>query len=255
LTVQHWLHRVWRSGVNRVSHITGRLHPQWSPDVAWRYLPIARIVRAVVGERGSVLDVGAGGRGIGAYLPNRCVLTDYIRPVGPGPRFVLADAALLPFSDLSFDAVVQADVMEHVPPEKRPVVARELFRVARRLVVVAAPAGAAAEAHDRRLAAAAHPSNHLRHFLQEHFDYGLPTREELLRLVLEGAQGSFVQPRVRVERNANLFLRYLVMRSLVRVEDEDVAARIRVWTPFSRVLASIRMGECYRLIVSCENGC
>lgn len=244
--------RVVRRSARWLAELAGRTHPDWSPDVAWRYLPMARIVRGLLGPRASVLDVGAGGLGIGAYLENPCVLTDFDMPVARDARFVRADAARLPFADRSFDAVVQADVMEHLSPALRPMVVDEMFRVARRLVVIAAPAGPESEAHDRKLAESAHPSNHLRAFLAEHFENGLPSLEELHGLVHEAASRRFRRAEIHQEKNATLALRYLVMRSLVAARNEDVSTRLKLWAPLSRPLAAIRFGRCYRVILSCR---
>jgi len=244
--------RLLRSAVFRLSRVAGRVRPDWSPDVAWRYLPIARRVRRTIGPRGSILDVGAGGLGITAYVRNPCVLVDRTRPMTVGPRLVLADARRLPFGDKSFDAVVQADVIEHIPPAYRQEVLNDIFRVARKLVVIAAPAGAGAAAQDRRLWNEAHPDNHLRGFLAEHLEFGVPAQEELVELVRSAAAGAFSRPAIEVQKNANLFLRYLVMRGVVRADDVGAGIRLRLWTPLSPLLAAIRAGACYRLIVACE---
>jgi SAM-dependent methyltransferase len=89
---------------------------------------------------------------------------------------VEGDVRALPFGDASFDVVVAVDVLEHVEPADRAVALREMARVARRRVVVAAPAGEAALRSDRQLAASlASPPP----WLEEHLANGLPEPEDL----------------------------------------------------------------------------
>ncbi|WP_320671591.1 class I SAM-dependent methyltransferase [Patulibacter defluvii] len=84
-----------------------------------------------------ILDVGCGTLGLRAQEPELDItgvdLTD--RPTYPGP-FVRADATTrLPFADGAFDLVYCNSVIEHVAPERRPALARELARVGRGLYV------------------------------------------------------------------------------------------------------------------------
>src|SRR3712207_3074361 len=55
------------------------------------------------------------------------------------PRYTQASGTALPFPDRSFDVVATCDTLEHVPQEGRSAFLRELRRVARRAVILAAP--------------------------------------------------------------------------------------------------------------------
>ena len=70
---------------------------------------------------------------------------------------VKCSGAHLPFPDQSFDAVVASDVMEHVPPEWREVVIREVLRAGARGFVLKSDA-------DRDLLAAVEAVAENRHF-------------------------------------------------------------------------------------------
>ena len=238
---------------NRIADLIERLYPNWNSDAAWRYLPVARVIRRTLGPGASVLDVGAGGTGIVPYAPNPCLLTDLYRPNVTIAPFVQGSGLALPFRDGSFAAVVSADCLEHLPPAVREAAIGELFRVARALVIIAVPCGAAAERHDRALYEASRPDSDLRGFLKEHLDNGLPEEEELVRWVTAAAQKAFVRPVVETEWNADLRLRYRMMRGIVRADDWGAIIRVRLWTPLAPLLARLRPRQGYRLIVMCRD--
>lgn len=79
----------------------------------------------------------------------------------------------LPFPDKSFDAAVSIDVLEHVPQSERGVFIRELLRVARHKVIIAAPFANSAEAEKVVFALTNNP------WLREHIELGLPKEEQM----------------------------------------------------------------------------
>jgi len=84
-------------------------------------------------EGARVLDVGCGRIGLRALEPALDVTGVDLaeRPDYPGP-FVRADASAgLPFADGEFELVYCSSVIEHVPPARRAVFAREIQRVGR----------------------------------------------------------------------------------------------------------------------------
>jgi len=136
---------------------------------------------------GTLLDVGSGALGMVDFLDaERWQVTaldesfgDYgawVRPPATEATRVVGDVRALPFEDRSFDVVVALDLLEHVPHADRGRALGELGRVARRRVIVAAPAGAEALEADRRLARSL---RHVPGWLTEHLDNGLPFPEDL----------------------------------------------------------------------------
>lgn len=88
---------------------------------------------AGVGPETRILDIGCGGFGLRALLPEFEItgLDVVERPEYAGP-FVRADATgRLPFGDREFDIGYANSVIEHIPPSRRPAFAGELRRVAR----------------------------------------------------------------------------------------------------------------------------
>jgi SAM-dependent methyltransferase len=148
--------------------------------------PVLAEVRSLGG--GSLLDVGSGGMGLADFLDSRWDVTavdtsfdDYGAWRASAPttraRRVVGDVRSLPFADGSFDVVVAVDVLEHVAPADRAVALREMTRVARRRVVVAAPAGDAALRCDQQLAVSLHSPPP---WLAEHLANGLPEPDDLV---------------------------------------------------------------------------
>ena len=115
-------------------------------DQYQRYAITSAIARAMGGPPPRVLDVGGHHldfwfrprRPIAEFLPEaRSVTVDLARSRLPGYLCARGDA--LPFPDRHFDLACSVDVLEHVPPPARPTVLRQVLRVSRRAVVVAAP--------------------------------------------------------------------------------------------------------------------
>ncbi|NJN16767.1 MAG: class I SAM-dependent methyltransferase [Oscillochloris sp.] len=103
------------------------------------------------------------------------------------PGYVRGDGRGLDFADNAFDIVVSCDTLEHIPAADRPAFWRELLRVARHGVVLAAPFGepetVAAEAllrgYIRAELGVEQPQ------LAEHVQFGLPQRATTAELLNE----------------------------------------------------------------------
>jgi hypothetical protein len=104
-------------------------------------------------KSGTVLEIGSGHFGIGAYRKVPFTGCDIDFPFKPRwPMTPLqASAADLPLADKSFDVVIASDVLEHVPPVLREKVIQEALRVACSLVIFGFPCGAAAHDSDKEL--------------------------------------------------------------------------------------------------------
>lgn len=86
-----------------------------------------------------ILDVGGRGNLLKAFMPKDEVW--YLDPNidASDKNFIKADGCDMPLEDGSFDWVVSADVLEHIPKGKRNVFLEEQYRVASEGVVVVAP--------------------------------------------------------------------------------------------------------------------
>lgn len=93
-----------------------------------------------------MLEIGPGAGALGRYVKNAGHIRSYIatdlsetplRHV-EGP-VVQADLSGLPFADSTFDVVVANDVIEHIPDAKYDSALDEIFRVAKRVILIAVP--------------------------------------------------------------------------------------------------------------------
>ena len=123
---------------------------------AVRYFPILRVLKQHgFLKSGTLLEIGSGHFGIGAYrkVPfTGCDISFASKPRWPMTPLI-ASAADLPLADKTFDVVLASDVLEHVPPAFREKVIQEALRVARSLVIFGFPSGPAAHHFDRELRA------------------------------------------------------------------------------------------------------
>ena len=188
-----------------------------------RYGPLVRAVLEE-GRDVRVLDVGAGGPGVGAFLngfarQDRVFVVDRLpvavvsrlvrdKPVTP----VVADACRLPFRDGTFDITVAADSLEHIPRVRRGAFCAELRRVARRRVVLHCPV----DDGQGEYVGAASDERFLRWYrrlwgrdeanIAEHVAFGLPTRAELATLF----PGAHIEGR----QNADVWFRYMQLERI-----------------------------------------
>lgn len=120
---------------------------QVEPDyLNMRYLSRARwisfwyqLTEAVETKPKSVLEIGPGSGIVSHILKNmRISVTSVdidfrLRPT------VVADTTKLPFANRSFDTVLAAQVLEHIPFTQVPGAVKELARVSRRVIVITLP--------------------------------------------------------------------------------------------------------------------
>lgn len=181
----------------------------WHPEVAIRYLPIAKEIKQM-GDV-SVLEVGSGGLGVAPYLnrPVTGIDEDFSPPHHPLLNMVKGIGENLPFEDKNFDVVISVDTLEHVPPENREKVIAEIVRVAKKEIILAFPSGPMPIEQDQELSNVYQKKfGHEFHFLVEHLKYGLPDEQQVTKILkkLAGQKAT-----LRVDGNENLKLRNFLM--------------------------------------------
>lgn len=139
-----------------------------------------KIVAQLIYRSGLVLDVGGSLKELANFLPTNITLfsTDLI---GGDVHF---DGKHLPLKSKSVETVVSIDTMEHIPSNARPEFLKELIRVAKKRVVIAAPLGTTAHLKaEKTELARQRQQGKADHYLVEHVRYGLPTMNEITNWV------------------------------------------------------------------------
>lgn len=225
-------------------------YPDQSTEVALRYLPVVRMLKAA-GTR-KVLEVGSGDLGLTPYSSD-FELTGLDRSFerdNPAMGQVSGTATSLPFEDHSFDAVISVDSLEHVPEDSREEVVAEMLRTASGMAVIAVPSGPGAEAQDRFLA------NRYRqvrgedyHFFSDHLQNGLPDREELKMMINRVLRRLGRPGRVTAYKNSNLLLRQFLMKGWISRNKFYYNLTVLGLMPLAGLLSRFNFWSCYRVVL------
>ncbi len=114
------------------------------PTFVTRYRIAGKIIEEYKQQQGSirklkVLDVGGYGSILDDFASIDLTILDQIKTKAKIKNYVRGDALNLPFDNNSFDVVVSCDVLEHITDESRKQFIKELTRVSKDLVILAAP--------------------------------------------------------------------------------------------------------------------
>lgn len=122
-------------------------------------------------------------RPITAFLPDCASITLDVTD-NPLPGFVRGRGDALPFTSSSFELVCSVDVLEHVPPDARPLMLRELTRVSSRAIVLAAPFRHRDVDRAEALLSSfvLRTNGYVQGQLKEHREFGWPDLAETVRL-------------------------------------------------------------------------
>lgn len=146
-------------------------------DVFIRHKFSSRFIK----ENATVLDVGGSLSKIGKFVKAGELKTVDIQKGAD----IVYQGRRLPLKDQSFDFVVSLDTLEHVEKKGRQDFIKELLRVARKRVIIAAPLGTKKhqEYEQNLLAKLKAEKKSVPRYLKEHLEDGLPTMEEIKDLV------------------------------------------------------------------------
>ncbi|MCR4277979.1 MAG: class I SAM-dependent methyltransferase [Candidatus Berkelbacteria bacterium] len=179
---------------------------QLNPDAFTRFFICKEILKRDFGKNPiKLLDVGGGSKYFRSALkqdklPYELTVLDILPPPKEtrGYSYIQGDATKMEFNDNSFDAVVSMDVLEHVSDEKKPDFLQECYRVARELVIIAAPFESVETTQAETIANDFFHSQHERNhpWLIEHFEQNKPTSE-----LMESEVKKFGCPYIQFESN------------------------------------------------------
>jgi len=136
-----------------------------------------KIIAELAGKTASVLDVGGSLKELSQFLPSRIRLFT-VDLIGGD---VIYDGKNLPFKTGAVDTVVSIDTIEHIPQKTRQEFIKELARVAKRKLIIAAPLGTKAHIQSEKLELQSQKTRKeaTGQYLQEHVKHGLPMMQEI----------------------------------------------------------------------------
>jgi len=152
-------------------------------DLYTRNYYIAKFIQAIGASSLKVLDVGGRGGLLKNFLNSTTDLTvlDLMKNDFSEKNYIVGNILDSKIPDRSFDVVTSSDLLEHINEKDRPRALKEMFRISKDLVIIAAPfysdnterTERAANEFYKRLYDEDHP------WLKEHFESVLPKKENL----------------------------------------------------------------------------
>lgn len=224
---------------------------QLSLDPWLRYSAVVPILRRQFPSgRVQILDVGSGASGLASALRWPVVSVDVQFPQGlsrQSPMLrVKATADHLPFRERSFEAVVSMDVLEHIPHGRRIPLVREMFRVARYLVVIGFPFGPESAGFDEWALSEERNRGIRLEWREEHVRHGVPGVEVesgIRAIAREDPRGAAIT-QIRHESLRGLSLRWRLQFLVSR----DSRAYGLVFAPLYWIHSRGRPRKAYRRI-------
>lgn len=137
------------------------------PDIYERHKFIGKFIK----PNKSILDVGGSMSRLGEFTKNCTITTaDVVEPTD-----ILYNGKKIPVKDSSYDVVTSIDVMEHIPSKDRADFVKELFRVAKEVIIISAPLGTDFHLEYEKKTLEYYKSKKIKlPFLEEHVAIGLP---------------------------------------------------------------------------------
>ena len=229
--------------------IKNKIIKDYSPDTAFRYLPIIDIIKKNQIKSNKILEVGSGDLGITPYLKKKIIGLDinFSEIENKNLEKIKYQGGAFPFLNNSFDLVLNVDSLEHVKKENREDVVNEMFRVAKKYIIIIVPSGEKAERHDINIDNYFQKINkHRDKFLEEHVNNRLPQDKELQNIFVRA--GEKYNKKFKIIKNKkinNIFLREIYMRLKI---SQNIFLSIIYYLfllliPFRKYL---NFGECYR---------
>jgi hypothetical protein len=233
-------------------------YKQWNSlgnrlDSGIRYHPVVSFLRRFQKKADRELsfsDVGSGDIGLRYFLKKPCVCIDIMmdnnvffwgRDVDPIRGTVLN----LPLKDNSVDVVVTLDTVDDVEPQKREKALKELFRTARRLVVIGVPYGPSSNLFVRKMYEKELQLGEVPKWREVDIQLGLP-EEEFDELVSKNLS-NYPNASIITKKNENLVLLELRWHIENLVKPSSLLYR-PILELVTRLTKYISFGKCYRRI-------
>ncbi len=218
-------------------------------DIALRYLPISDDIKRYAHMSDLVLEVGSGATGITPYIPFKITGADicFRGEISENVSPVKLSDNKLPFQDDSYNFVICVDMLEHVHPDERPSIIKEMLRVCSRRLYIEVPCGKKAAEQDKMLDRFFQTVRGYRNaVLKEHVDNGLPAKDDIAMQIRDAACSLKKKVILEAYPCFNLTIREFIMKQWI----SPFLNQKRAYYMFSIFLCLIgkwlNSGDCYR---------
>lgn len=137
-----------------------------------------RKVASFIVQEHEVLDVGGALDHLSQFVKTKKLIVANLE--GGENADLIIKKGKLPFGENSFDTICAIDVLEHLPGTKRKAFVDDLYRVAKKTVILSFPIGTPSHnLHEKRMLTWLKSKNLEVKYLEEHIEYKLPTPQQL----------------------------------------------------------------------------
>lgn len=219
------------------------------PETALRYLPIVSVIKRKGLQDTNILEVGSGSLGITPFLKKPIDGLD-VNFSGPQTKLltkIKGSAFDLPMRKNSYEVVISADTLEHIPKNQREKSIFEMLRVAKRLVIIVVPTGRLSEIQDKNLEKYFQKVfGEKDQFLEEHVQNGLPQNDEILVSIDKSLRQLSKKAVISSRPLLNLAVRNLLMRTWISKNKYVYYTYMKGYLLLLPVLRLANFGNCYR---------
>jgi hypothetical protein len=186
---------------------------RWHPEVALRYLPIVDDLNKDKSLK-KIIEIGSGGLGITPYLNRNITGFDiaFSPPFHSKLKRIIGNAVNISLPKNSFDAVLSVDTLEHMNKISRIQAISEMFKIAKKKIIIAVPSGNDSQKQDEELDSIFYQRFGKKyHFLDEQIHLGLPEEKEMINAIKLASAKWHKKFHLRTYNNENLKLRKFLM--------------------------------------------
>jgi hypothetical protein len=153
-----------------------------------RYAKIISRNRELLNTNKSILEIGAGTNGIAPYLGRPATGIGATADDNSTVFLSLREDDILQFdfADNSYDYVLCVDTLEHIRPDLRATVIREMLRVTREGLIISCPCGRVPYNYDRHFTKILKSNRYkVPQWLSGHIKNGLPELSDIIKIIAE----------------------------------------------------------------------